>query len=53
MNHRDARDVRNALNELDSVAHPEADRTCDRAFQFALVHQPGYANGEPHYDVLR
>lgn len=52
MDSRTAADVRDALNELDCVDAPDDDSSRSRAFSLARVHQPGYSNGEPHYEVL-
>lgn len=50
MNHADAADLRDTLNEMRFVEGPNEDRTLP--FRLVRVQQPGYLNGEAIYEVL-
>lgn len=51
MNYGDAADIRDRLNELDVVEGPDDDAG-GSPFKLARIHQPGYTNGEPTFEVL-
>lgn len=52
MNMSKAVGVRDACNELECVETPHEDSPSNCAYRLARVHQTGYTNGEPHFEVL-
>lgn len=51
MNREAAEQLRDDLNRTDFVAGPDDDAS-RHAFKLARIHQPGYTNGEPTFEVL-
>lgn len=51
MNHNEAADLRDELNDLDSVEGPK-DNMTSAVYRYARIIQPGFTNGEPTYGVV-
>lgn len=52
MNHDTAADVRDTLNGKDYVRGPDDDHDSAFKFRLARVHQTGYMDGQPFFEVL-